>query len=301
MNNIVFLGSKPLGLALLKCLYQATPNAKWTIIHPNDEVDARSNIKDFQDFAKEHNLDLLVAGNSRAAQEMLSDIKPDVGFVCGWYWLFKAEVLDAIPQGLWGMHNSLLPKYRGASPLVWSIINGDDCVGSTIFRIREGMDDGEILHKVSIKLNDSQNIADILGVIENKMLQELPQKWANLIEGNAVLAMQDESQATYCGQRNETDGLIDWNKPAKEIHNFVRAQTKPYPCAFTYLAGKKIKILSTKVFEGTYYGTPGQVLKRNEKTTLIACGNNTSLEILEVEEQYPTIIIKSIQDRLSAH
>ncbi len=303
ISSAVFLGSKPLGLSVLSCLFKITSNIKWTIIHPNDELDSRSNINAFRDFAKINGLDFVVAESSSVTRNIIYEKKPDIGFVCGWYWLLDSEILNLIKNGLWGMHNSLLPKYRGGSPLVWSILNGDHYVGSTVFKLTEGMDDGEILHQIKIPLEISHDISDALFMIEKIMLKELPKKWKALITNKALLVHQNEHEVSFCGQRIETDGLIDWNKEAKYVHNFIRAQTHPYPCAYTYLLQRKIKILKTKLFNGIYFGTPGQILQRNAQTILVSCGSNTAIEILnlivEEKEEIPAQCIKSIKYRLS--
>lgn len=278
---------------------------KWTIIHPNDSSDARSNLAEFNAFARKHDLDIMVAASPAAAKEMLNDIGADIGFVCGWYWLLDATTLAKVPHGLWGIHNSLLPKYRGGAPLVWSILNGDETVGSTVFRITEGMDDGEILCQVSTRLESSQDVSDALFLIEEKLVDALPVKWGELLNGNANLSAQNEDLATYCGQRIESDGLIDWRMKASSILNFIRAQAPPYPGAYSWLGSDKVVILKAAIVDEIYFGTPGQILRRNERSVIVSCGDNTALEIQNIRvapehESIPTQIIKSVKDRFSS-
>lgn len=300
MKKIAYLGSKPLGLSILRCLH--TPNDVWRIIHPNDATDARSCLDAFQAFAEQHHLDLLIANSQSAAGAMLQDFRPDIVFVCGWYWLLEPAILDLPPLGCWGIHNSLLPKYRGASPLVWAIINGDEQVGSTVFRFCEGMDNGPILHQVSIDLGSDDQIGDVLKRITSRMLIDLPAKWRSLLDGTATLTTQDESEAVYCGQRNPNDGLIDWSKPAREVHNFIRAQATPYPGAFTLVDGRRANILGSEVDRRIWYGTPGQVLVRAPDHVLVSCGSNTALRVLNVvmnhEPLEPKTAFPSIHTRL---
>lgn len=307
VKSAVFLGSKSLGLNILKCLVRETYGIKWTIIHPNDSADPRNTLNDFNEYARQLDIDILVANSSQAAKAMLSDIAPDIGFVCGWYWLLDGETISYVDKGLWGIHNSLLPKYRGGSPLVWSILNGDDQVGSTVFKISEGMDDGDVLLQVSVSLEKSQDISDALFAIEGELIRQLPSKWRDLVAGKAALTSQDGTGATYCGLRSEEDGLIDWSMTAGKIHDFVRAQATPYPCAYTYLGDKKIRILRTTIFDGVFYGTPGQVLQRGKNSVTISCGENTALELKNIRldgqngESSPSQIITSIKDRLKSY
>lgn len=299
--HAVFLGSKSLGLNILKSLYSNSPNIKWTIVHPNDSDDARSTLIDFQNFARLCDLDILISASSATTKQILADFKFDIGFVCGWYSLLDSEALSFVPNGLWGIHNSLLPKYRGGSPLVWSIMNGDAFVGSSIFKLTEGMDTGDLLLQVEVENKISDDIQSLLNKIENKLLAELPNKWISLINGEAHLSAQNEQSATYCGQRTEEDGLIKWEKSATEIHNFIKAQSPPYPCAYSFLVENKILFHKSNPSALIYDGTPGQILRRTDTSVLVACGNRTALEILEIsvngKQSIPTTFIRSIKQR----
>ncbi len=282
INSAVFLGSKNLGLSVFKSLYAISDNLKWTIIHPNDADDPRSALRDWQNLAHLLDLDLLISSSKMATKEMIRDIRPDIGFVCGWYSLLDNEVLSFVPNGFWGIHNSLLPKYRGGSPLVWSIINGDECVGSTVFRISDGVDNGDVLLQARVKNELADTIETLLKKIEDSLLEALPDKWKLLVNGCAELTTQDESEATYCGQRIEADGNIDWSNDAVNIHNFIRAQSPPYPGAFTYCKGIKVAILNSRPIFETHHGTPGQILRLTSKSVVVSCGRSTAIAISEV-------------------
>jgi methionyl-tRNA formyltransferase len=303
IERAIFLGSKRLGLRVLKGLLEITPSVQWTIVHPNDQDDARSVSSAFNELAHEYDADISMCHSASAARSVIVGAKPDIGFVCGWYWLLDSPTLESVNGGLWGVHNSLLPKYRGGAPLVWSIINGDDVVGSTVFRISPGMDDGPVLHQVRVSLHQEETVADALNAIEEKLIAELPAKWAALLRGTAVVQAQYEVSATYCGQRTEEDGAIDWQANASAVHNFIRAQAPPYPGAFSHWREDRIIILRSRVFRGTYFGVPGQVLRRTENAVIVACGQNTAIEILNVcvngRERIASEAITSIRDRFS--
>jgi methionyl-tRNA formyltransferase len=297
-KRAVFLGSKQLGLNVFKSLFQKTPNLQWLIIHPDDELDERSNLIDFRNFAKEVDLEFYVTNSAKNTSEILQLIKPDIGVVCGWYWLLDKIDLEKIRGGLWGIHNSLLPRYRGGSPLVWSIIQGDEFVGSTIFKISDGLDNGPILHQIKFRMEDSDNISTVLHKIERILISEFPAKWFELISNDVELLTQDEENASYCGQRIIKDGLIDWSKSSKSVNDFIRALVPPYPCAFSFLKGERVEVLESKIHNGIFHGTPGQILKRELKSVVVSCGNNTAIEILKLRvggiEIPPNQIVKSI-------
>lgn len=301
----LFLGSKALGLNVFVCLADAYPGVSWTIIHPDDAGDPRSCIAEFCAMADAKGVAFHVVRGQAEACALVAKLAPEIGFVCGWYWLFSAADIDAFPKGLWGIHNSLLPKFRGGAPLVWTILSGEREVGSTVFRISAGMDDGDVLLQVRIELAPHEDVADALRRINQGLLKRLGDKWSALLEGRAVLSPQDESQATWCGQRSDEDGGIDWSRPAQALHDFIRAQAPPYPGAWSWLAGKRLRVTKARPFSGVFFGTPGQVLRRMGDTVLVSCGANTALELLAVsvegvaDPQAPSAIIRSVKDRLA--
>lgn len=299
----VFLGSKEFGLSIFKSVFSITPNLKWIIIHPDDSKDERSNLPDFEEFAKKMAVELLIPSSSIDAGKMLSRTNADIGIMCGWYWLLGQEQLAPIHGGLWGIHNSLLPKYRGGSPLIWTILNGERYVGSTMFKLSEGLDDGPILHQICFEIANADDVSTILLKIQKGMLDEVPNRWLELISDRAELRLQDENQATNCGQRIAEDGLIDWEKDAQSIHNFIRAQAPPYPGAFSFLVDTKVELLKSNPFDGVFYGTPGQILRRSTKSIVISCGNGTAIEVLELRVNgsiaIPNEVAKSLRLRFS--
>ena len=279
-DRAVFLGSKAFGLAILKSLVDAAPEVRWTILHPDDHKDARSETEAFEKYASSKDIILHKVSDRNEACDLLSGMAYDIGFVCGWYWLLDESIVGSEAPAMFGIHNSLLPKFRGGAPLVWSILRGEPKVGGTLFKLTPGMDDGDIVRQVSFKLLENQSIGQMLTLIEDAFISEIPEIWPLMISGQAPLTQQKHKDASYCAQRSPEDGLVNWNQTARTIHNFVRAQSDPYPCAFTVICGKKIFINETEVFEGTYYCRPGQVLLRNADRMLVGTGGNSALWIL---------------------
>jgi methionyl-tRNA formyltransferase len=301
-RTVLFLGSKDFGLNVFKCLYSLSPKLNWTVCHPDDTKDERSVLGDFADFAKSHDIEMRTVRSPSESRELVIELCPDVIFVCGWYWLLeKVEILT--PRlGVWGIHNSLLPKYRGGSPLVWAIINGDEIVGSSLFRFTEGMDDGPILFQVNLSIGNNDHIEEITANLNELVVKCLPRYWREIVNGSQIEIPQNHEEATYCGLRTEADGRIDWSQDASYIHNFIRAQSYPYPCAFTELDGEILKIHTSRVFHKTFLGTPGQVLSRSDNAVLVSCGHSTAIFIEKVEfnglVQWANEAIGSIQKRL---
>ena len=290
VRRAVFLGSKTLGLRVFQALIPASLGISWSIVHPNDSHDTRSAMHEWKKAARTLDVDLLISSSATQTSEIIRDMRPDIAFVCGWYQLLDEETLSRVPRGFWGVHNSLLPKYRGGSPLTWSILNGDDVVGCTVFELADGMDSGRVLLQVKVSNHVDDSIGSLLTKIEDSLIRKLPGKWLEVLNGNCVTREQNNDEATYCGQRLESDGEIDWNMDGKRIHDFVRAQSPPYPGAFTYLRGQKLAIFKTSPHPLPYFGTPGQVLSRNSESggVLIAAGSATAINVLEVSSEGET-------------
>ena len=284
VRRAVFLGSKTLGLSIFRSLWATKSGVTWRLLHPHDLDDPRSTFQQWQQTATELGVEIRLSKSKEETRAMLTEFEPDIAFVCGWYQLLDSESLGMLRLGAWGVHNSLLPKYRGGSPLNWSIINGDKTVGASVFQLSERTDAGGLLFQVRVENRPEDDISTILHKIETQLVSELPDRWLELIQGFALVVDQDESQATYSGQRIERDGLIDWSRNAQYVHNFVRAQTLPYPCAFSFLDNERLNVVRTRVYPGVHFGTPGQVLQRfpERGSVLVCAGGYSAIEILRV-------------------
>lgn len=168
--------------------------------------------------------------------------QPDLLLVLGWYYIIPHEARESVPLGCAGIHASLLPKYRGGAPIPWAIINGEITTGVTLFYMGDGIDDGDIIAQKDFAIEDADNCVTAYEKATQSSIQILREYLPLIATGTAPRTPQDHSQATYFPLRKPEDGLIDWSWSAKRIHNFIRAQTRPYPGAFTYIQGKKVVI-----------------------------------------------------------
>ena len=287
LTNItaVFMGSKSFGLAIFRTLQSSYPSISWHVLHPQDYDDQRSVRENFAHEAQALGATFHLVSSRADAAKKLASIPCDLGFVCGWYWLLgRSEVGHEAPP-LYGIHNSLLPTYRGGAPLVWAIIDGVDKIGSTLFRLSPGMDDGPIVTQVHYQLKQDDTIAGVINFLENAYIEVLPDIWSSLVEGSAVLVDQIESSATYSAQRHPEDGEIDWRWSAKSIHNFIRAQSAPYPGAFTIFRGERITFDRAALFDAPYACQPGQILLGKPEGVLVGCGESTALWVKEAHDE----------------
>lgn len=187
--------------------------------------------------------------------------------------ILKADVLRIPSKAAINVHGSLLPKYRGAAPINWAVINGETVTGVTVMLMNERMDAGDILaqHKISVK--PEETAADV----RQRMMDEGPGFLVESLkcfdQGKITPIPQDEKQVTYAAKLDKVLGLIDWNKSAKELNNLVRGLT-PWPKAYTLYKGKQLKILRSHVVDYCDRDKVGTVLEVAKDGFLVQTGKN---------------------------
>jgi methionyl-tRNA formyltransferase len=213
---------------------------------------------------------------------LLERYRPDLVLVCGWYWKIPAETLAKVAGGFIGLHASLLPRYRGFAPLVWSLLNGEPEAGLSLFYLEDGLDTGDILVQKKFPLGPDATIAEALGLAESHSLTAIREVLPLLLAGRAPRTAQDHARASFCSQRKPEDGLIDWKASGLSIHNAVRAQTHPYPGAFTVWEGRKLYLWKSGRFAGDYFGIPGLTVESRAGEAVVACGQG-AVRLLEAQ------------------
>jgi methionyl-tRNA formyltransferase len=181
-------------------------------------------------------------------KEWLQRLRPDILIVVGWYYMLPRSLRDLAPLGAVGLHASLLPKYRGGAPLVWAVINGETRAGVSLFHFGDGVDEGDLIGQADFDIAVEDDIADVLNKASQASVSLVHEFVPLLGTGKASRIRQDHSHATTVPQRRPEDGRIDWSAgTAKQIYDWVRAQTRPYPGAFTALGQEKITIWKASI------------------------------------------------------
>ena len=165
IDKITFIGSKHLGLQVLKNIFKQYSNIN--VITLDDTDDTRTEFHKFLKFTNQNNIPCYISKDRKDFEVIIQQIKPDICIVVGWYWIIRPEILNQVPYGFIGVHNSLLPEYRGFAPLVWSIINGKSKVSFSLFSFSEGMDEGDIWIQKSIDIRLDEYVDEILDSLEN--------------------------------------------------------------------------------------------------------------------------------------
>ena len=193
--------------------------------------------------------------------------------------MLPEEILSVPRLGAFNMHGSLLPKYRGRSPINWAILNGEKQTGMTLHHMVKRADAGDIVDQEVVPIGSEDTAQDVFAKAVKTARLVLERQLDALTAGSAPRRAQDESQATTFGGRKPEDGRIDWTAGSDSIYNLVRAVTQPYPGAFTEVGGKKMFIWWAKP-AGPAKGAPGEVLSVDP--LLVATGKG-SLEIINME------------------
>lgn len=254
--NIVFFGATELGYKCCRLIVEnklANVCGIFTIpkefnISYSDKPVNNVNFADFHKLGKEFGIPVKdVTGKMSNYAESIKALNPELIVVIGWYYMVPKGIRSIASKGCVGMHASLLPKYRGGAPLVWAIINGEEKTGLTFFYLDDGVDNGDIIAQREIEIKVNENIKDIIDKVTNAAINITNEYIPLLANGTAPRIKQDETIATYFPQRKPEDGNIDWSWDTKKIKDFIRAQTKPYPGAYTILNGKKLYIWDAEI------------------------------------------------------
>lgn len=234
--------------------------------------------------------------SSKSYLELFKRWQPDVLLILGWYHLIPSKVLAFPPLGCIGIHASLLPKYRGMAPINWAIINGERETGISLFYLDAGVDTGDIIAQSLIGITDNDDCATIYEKVTLKSIDLLRQYLPMVATRTAPRMAQDESNASQYPRRRPEDGEIDWQVPAVQIYNFIRAQTRPYPGAYTLIGGRKLILWKTRV-GGDPKETivPGELFVSGGQACMRA--GEGSVELLEVQWADQNVPINPLEIR----
>jgi len=280
--NIVFIGASKFGL---RCLHRAlampdlrvvglvTADQSFNISYAPSGV---TNVlhADFASLAASHSIPVLRLRDSMSDRELLSSVAallPDAFLVVGWYHMIPRRWRELAPA--FGLHASLLPDYSGGAPLVWAMINGESKTGITLFQMDDGVDSGPIAAQAEEPIRSDDTIATLYARIEERGLELLARTLPRLASRDLELHPQPKSGRRVMPQRSPEDGRIDWSCDAAFIDRWIRAQTRPYPGAFTDSAFGRLTIWASRpLAERPSNAVPGLVFRTTRGELGIACG-----------------------------
>jgi UDP-4-amino-4-deoxy-L-arabinose formyltransferase/UDP-glucuronic acid dehydrogenase (UDP-4-keto-hexauronic acid decarboxylating) len=174
--------------------------------------------------------------------DRIREAQPDLLFSFYYRSMLKKEILEIPPLGAMNLHGSLLPKYRGRAPVNWVLVNGETETGVTLHFMTEKPDAGDIVGQAAVRIAFDDTALTLFGKMEKAASRLLAELLPRIANGEIPRRPNDLARGSYFGGRRPEDGRIDWSRPAMEIYNLIRAVTRPYPGAFSELAGEKLTV-----------------------------------------------------------
>jgi len=300
--RIIFFGTPQFSISTLERLIESEHEIVAVVTQPDRQKGRGQKFFNapVKDLALKKNLLLLqpTALNEPHFIAELSRLKPDIGIVAAYGQLIPENVLSKPRLGMINLHASLLPKYRGASPVHRAIMAGEHLTGVTIMRIERKLDSGNILAKTErpIRINEtSAEVEQDLSVTGSKLILSVLR---DIVADISVETVQDHSQATYAPKLTKTDGLIDWSSDAGTIHNQVRG-LHPWPHAYTFINRKRVIVLITSIDTGKNDAPPGTVLSTNQTGLLVAVKNGSAILLRKLQPENKRAM--NVKDFLAGH
>ncbi|MDE5995735.1 MAG: methionyl-tRNA formyltransferase [Eubacterium sp.] len=283
--NIVFMGTPDFAVPCLEKLIKSENcNVLAVFTQPDKKVGRKQILTPppVKALAVEHNIPVYqpVTLKNEEAFETIKELNPDLIVVVAYGKILPKNILDYPKYGCINVHASLLPKYRGAAPIQWAVLNGDEKTGVCVMQMDVGLDTGDVLlvEETDIDINEtSEELFDRLSVIGAEALM----KTISLIEsGNINPVPQPEGDFGYASMIDKSMCNIDWNKSAFEIHNQIRG-LQSWPCASTVINGKNVKIHKSVLSEEK--GNEAGKIVYNKNVITVSCGDGKCIDILELQ------------------
>ena len=284
--RIVFMGTPDFAVPSLNGLAEAGHEIRGVFTQPDKPKNRGMKLQQSPVKARALELGLKVYQPAKMrdgeALAILRELDPDLIAVAAYGKILPVEILDLPRLGCVNVHSSLLPKYRGAAPINWAILNGEEETGVTIQYMAEGVDTGNILAQAKTPIGIDENAAQLFDRLADMGGSLLVETVRKIEAGTAESVPQDESWASYAPMLSREQSPMDWRRTARQLHDQVRG-LYPWPSAATALDGIRCKVLRTALPGETTEKAPGTVLQADKKGLRIACGDGGALDILELQ------------------
>ena len=272
--RVVMFGYQTWGHRTLQALLESEHQVVLAVTHPrSDHAYERIWSDSVAELAEKHGVPVLLCNRpDDALLAAVREAEPDLIVANNWRTLLPPEIFDLPRHGTLNVHDSLLPAYAGFSPLIWALINGEPEVGLTAHRMNAELDAGDVLLQHAVPVGPDDTVTDLFHRTVD-LIGPLVRESLELIDsGRARWTAQDRSRASFFHKRSEEDSRIDWSWPAEAIQRLVRAQSDPYPNAFAYHRGERVRIVAAEVSQVCYGGTPGRIFIREGDGVVVVAG-----------------------------
>ena len=291
--NIIFAGTPQFSADHLKILLDSQHKVKCILTQPDRGSGRGKKVKPspVKEMGLDNGIEILQPSSLKDESiiRSLESVEPDLMLVVAYGLLIPKKVLDIAEKGCINIHASILPRWRGAAPMEYSIYSGDEETGISYMRMTEGLDEGPVLeiHKCKIEEEDD------LGILENKFVELSKKSLLNFLEkfekGELKEIPQDNSKATFAPKINSVFQQIDWQCGSEEISQKIRSLNPKYG-AFTFLGNKRVKIYKSSPAENASNLSPGKIDMSVDGKLLVGCNQETAIEIDEIQIEGKSVV-----------
>ena len=284
--KVIFMGTPDIAVPALEKIIEAGHEVVLVVSQPDKPVGRSKELKPtaVKECALAHGIEVYQPTRIRdeesvAYLQQYEDV--DVIVVEAFGQIIPQAILDIPKHCCVNIHTSLLPKYRGAAPIQWAVLNGDMVTGVTTMRMEAGLDTGDIIMQTEKIINEDETSGTLFERLARAGAKLIVKTLEAIENGTATYTQQDESKATHVSKITKEMGSIDWNRSAKEIECWIRGMD-PWPSAYTRLDDKTMKIWKAKVLSENSNAKPGTILQVTKNSFVVQTGDGI-LEVLEVQ------------------
>ena len=284
--RILFMGTPDFAVASLSALLTAGHDVCGVFTQPDKPKNRGMKLQasPVKEFALAHNIPVFQPVKMRDGEAMgyIRDLDPALIVVAAYGRILPDDILDYPAHGCINVHSSLLPRYRGAAPINWAILNGDKTTGVTIMHMATELDAGDIILQGETDIGPDETAPELFDRLAALGGQLLVEAVGQIERGEAARTPQTASEATYAPMLGRELSPMDWAKPAQTLHDQVRGLL-PWPCATAEFGGVRCKVFSTAVLDGTMDLEPGTVAEAGKNGIVMACGGGSLLRVRELQ------------------
>lgn len=301
--KIIFMGTPDFAVPSLEMLVSEGYEVVAAVTQP-DKPKGRGNkltAPPVKEFAIKSGIQVLQPAKIKTSEfvEQIRELQPDLLITAAYGKILSKELLEVPVLGCINVHGSLLPAYRGAAPINWAVINGEEKTGITTMFTDVGLDTGDMLLKRELAIGPDMTVGELHDKMAVLGAQVLRDTLSELKKGTLKRIPQDDSVSTYAPMMNKELGLIDWSKKASEIHNLVRG-TDPWPGAYTLLEGNRMRVWKTALTKESADSSQenGRILKVYDQGILVKCSDEN---LLLLEVQFDSSRRMSVKEYIRGH
>ncbi len=285
--RIVFMGTPDFAVPCLEALINSKHEVVAVFSQPDKPVGRKQILTPppVKQTAQKHGIPVYQPQKVKDSDtgDIIRSLGADVNVVVAYGKILPKDVLEAAKYGSINVHASLLPKYRGAAPIQWAVLNGDKETGVTVMQMDEGLDTGDMIKVVKTPIGENETSAELFDRLSVIGASALIDTLKDIENGTAKRTPQPQGDFGYARMLTKADSEIDFTKPASEVHNKVRG-LQTWPVATTTILGKKTKIHRTVHTDFNAAGKAGEIME-SDKRLIVCCGDGKCLEILELQPE----------------